>query len=361
VKISYVMNVLNGEPFIKYQLDSIYKFAHEIIIIEGAYKKFAHAAVYGRSKDDTIKTIENYNDIENKIRLIANDGYYDDRKEMCNEFLKHVTGDVIWQVDADEFYSNETHLYIKKMFKTDPKLDLVSFNFQNYYISSSYYIDGYNSVGLGDVNRVFRFEVGDSWLSQRPPTLMDSNMKKKVVRKNINGSMLEKEKHIIHHASLIFEDQIRDKFKYYSSMWPSIAKDQNWLEDTWGNFENKYNLGGMNSHITFLRKNNYETPFELKEMFSDIINKKITTYSIHSDEHLLSFVNSEIYDEYIEVACYINSLDVLKSLESFRRFLNVIMFTYTKIDRKSGGFARGVLLKKLARIIFRIIKRRSLC
>ena len=49
------MNVLNGEPFIKYQLKSIYKFAHEIIIVEGAYKKFRHAAKKFRSKDKTVK------------------------------------------------------------------------------------------------------------------------------------------------------------------------------------------------------------------------------------------------------------------------------------------------------------------
>jgi len=115
MKISYVMNVLNGEPFIKYQLDSIYKFAHEIIIIEGAYLKFSHATINGRSKDNTIKTIENYNDEENKIKLITNDGFYNDRKEMCNEFLKYVTGEIIWQIDA---FISQKHISMSMIFSS---------------------------------------------------------------------------------------------------------------------------------------------------------------------------------------------------------------------------------------------------
>ena len=67
MKISYVMNVLNGEPFIKYQIDSIYKFADEIIIVEGAYRKFAHATNNGRSKDSTLETIRSYPDSKKKL------------------------------------------------------------------------------------------------------------------------------------------------------------------------------------------------------------------------------------------------------------------------------------------------------
>jgi hypothetical protein len=88
------MNVVNGEPFINYQLNSIYPFADEIVIVEGAYKKFSHATTpEGRSTDTTIQLIQNYPDPMNKIKLILKPGYYEDRKEMCDELLDHVTGE----------------------------------------------------------------------------------------------------------------------------------------------------------------------------------------------------------------------------------------------------------------------------
>lgn len=160
MKITYAMNVLNGEPFIKYQLDSIYKHAHEIVIVEGAYKKFAHATNNCRSKDNTLNIIKAYHDNENKIKLVVNDYFYEDRMEMCNEFLKHVSGDVLWQVDSDEFYNAETHKYIYQLFKNDNELDMVSFNFNDYFASTDYCIAGNESLKLDDVNRVHRFNHG---------------------------------------------------------------------------------------------------------------------------------------------------------------------------------------------------------
>src|SRR5690606_423004 len=109
-RISYVMNVLNGEPFITYQLRSIYPFAHQIVIVEGAYRKFAHAATPdAHSTDRTRELIRAFPDPERKIALIEREGFWSDRLDMCNAFLPRVTGDAIWQVDADEFYMPETH------------------------------------------------------------------------------------------------------------------------------------------------------------------------------------------------------------------------------------------------------------
>jgi hypothetical protein len=35
-RITFGMIVLNGEPFMRYNLQAIYPFAHQIIVVEGA-------------------------------------------------------------------------------------------------------------------------------------------------------------------------------------------------------------------------------------------------------------------------------------------------------------------------------------
>ena len=51
--------------------------------------------------------------------------------EMCNEFMKFISGDVIWQIDVDEFYDDKTHKIVNELFS---KEDLFSLNkFKSHY------------------------------------------------------------------------------------------------------------------------------------------------------------------------------------------------------------------------------------
>ena len=69
-RLSFVMIVLNGMPFIEFALRSIYDFAHEIIIVEGAEEKCRFAANEdGSSTDGTVECIESLGDPANKIIL----------------------------------------------------------------------------------------------------------------------------------------------------------------------------------------------------------------------------------------------------------------------------------------------------
>ena len=347
MKISYVMNVLNGEPFIKYQLDSIYKFAHEIIIIEGAYLKFSHATINGRSKDNTIKTIENYNDEENKIKLITNDGFYNDRKEMCNEFLKYVTGEIIWQIDADEFYFPETHKYVHDIFQSDPELDLLSFNFKDYYINTSYYIMGYESIGLTNVNRVHRYEKNNIWVNQRPPTLGYENGELKKIRKKIEGPQLEKDRHVMHHATMIFDEQITDKFKYYNSMWSNVNKPTKWYKDTWLDFENKFNVAGFRANITFLLENKDDVPFHLKLLFEDVNKGLVPGYRLRDDTKVRVFINSTRYKEYKDIATSVDNVTSSPLIKSLMAYLLICLRSFKITERKSFLYLHYVLVRKV--------------
>ena len=235
LRTTYLLNVLNGEPFIRYQLDSIYPHAHQIIIVEGAYKRFSYAAPNYRSTDKTLDIIAGYPDPCHKITLISNPFYYEDRLEMCNEAIKHVDCDILWQIDVDEFYSDSTHEYIRKAFSRCSQLDQVSFHFRDYYKGLEYIVSGYDK-SLVDVIRVIRFSPGMTWLNQRPPTL-GLNGKSIQPRLALTGSQLAQDGHYLHNLSLLFDSQVKDKYQYYSLMWPKSVSSPShtWYQDSWIN------------------------------------------------------------------------------------------------------------------------------
>lgn len=307
MKISYALNVLNGEPFIWYQLNSIYKHAHEILIVEGAYKKFAHAAKYFRSTDNTISIIKSYPDPGSKIKLITRNYYYDDRVGMCNEFMDELTGDVLWQIDVDEFYSDETHIYVKKLFEEKADLDQISFNFIDYYAGFDYVIKGYHN-SLLDVIRVNRIFNGMRWYSQRPPTL-EINGKELMPRNKINGSQMSRNGHLMHNATMLFEKQVKDKFKYYTDMWPkSVMGSELWFDSSWKNFETKFCVAGMKETLTYLVPRSSPLPEALKVMQEDINNGSYEGFVFSSHKVEYKITQDHNYQNKVLISEKINML-----------------------------------------------------
>ena len=57
-KVTFGIIVLNGEPFTRYCLRSLYPFAHEILVVEGAAPAAAKVATPdGHSTDGTLETL----------------------------------------------------------------------------------------------------------------------------------------------------------------------------------------------------------------------------------------------------------------------------------------------------------------
>jgi len=68
------MIVLNGEPFLRYNLRALYPFAHQIIVVEGSSPDAAGiATTRGHSRDDTLNALREFmdeEDPEGKVILI---------------------------------------------------------------------------------------------------------------------------------------------------------------------------------------------------------------------------------------------------------------------------------------------------
>lgn len=350
IKLSYVMNVLNGEPFIKYQLDSIYKHAHKIIIVEGAYEKFKHAATTdGHSTDRTVYIIKDYPDPLKKIILITKPGFYDDRLDMCNEFMGRVTGNVIWQVDVDEFYHQEAHDYIKKCFENDENLDRVSFNFYDLFASPDYYIYGYEALKLTNVNRVHRYTPGDRWLNQRPPLLCNKNGVKKVINKHMGGDELEKHGHVMFNCTAIYRKQIEDKYKYHSTMWGNVSKPDNYLDAVWDSFKNRYFLSGHKNSITYLKQIDVSVPKEVDKVWQDILKDSNYNGQRRDNTDIERYFNSREYLIYDEIANSIISFQQSQNYNPFKAFKDLIAIIkkLPYLNKVTKKHAKKVLVNSL--------------
>lgn len=101
---------LNEEEYIHACLKSIYNWdcCHEIIIVEGSTDMWREAnpdsvKPDGSSKDRTVEIIKNFPDPQHKIKLIQ--GVWKDKKEAREQYLNRATGDFLFQIDCDEFYT----------------------------------------------------------------------------------------------------------------------------------------------------------------------------------------------------------------------------------------------------------------
>jgi hypothetical protein len=353
IKVTYVLNVLNGEPFIHFQLKSIYDFAFEIIIVEGAYEKFSFAANNGRSTDNTIEIINDFPDPHNKIKLILNEGYYEDRTEMCNECTKYVNGNVIWQIDVDEFYFDETHLYVKEMFEVTESLDRISFNFLDIFGSLRLKVDGLDDSKLQSVRRVHRFNKGDSWSTQRPPTLVDSNDVAKVIRKEHLGDEMEKLGHKMFNLTMLFKSQILDKYNYYFKK--GFTNDtQTWYENSIKNYAIRLNVLNISDYLTSLSLVEEKLPpivYDLNEYVID----SVSCINYVDDSLQFTFASSSASFKFNELVKKINTFNTTEE----NIFYSTLSFLKTEvaINRCFNHLEKKIARKKLRRSFAYLLKK----
>jgi len=225
-KFSFVMIVLNGMPFIEYSLKSVYEFAHEIIIVEGAVEKCMFAAnPDGSSTDGTLEFIKSFPDRQNKIKLIQ--GKWPEKCEMQNEALKYVTGDYVWLIDSDEVYKKEDMEKVKALIRADPSITQFNFNGDNFWKGLDYIFVSPKFFETGaHWRRVFKFVKGASFTTHRPPTMIWPGSDKTTEQMHLLDGTITRQMGIIpYHYSYVLDKQVRQKIELYNKY--------NW-SDKWG-------------------------------------------------------------------------------------------------------------------------------
>jgi glycosyltransferase involved in cell wall biosynthesis len=222
MKISYVIIVLNGMPFLEFSLKAIYPSAHEIIVVEGGVTACMFAANSdGSSKDGTVEFVQSFPDPEKKIRFIQ--GRWSEKCEMQNEALKHISGDYVWLIDSDEVYREEDIQVVIQMLEQDSTITQVDFFNYSFWKGFNYFID--SSILLTSpygFRRLFKFAPGAKFSTHRPPTLV---LPKGFADKQhiVSGHQMMNKGVRFCHYSFVLESQVFEKTEYHRRRGPSAV------------------------------------------------------------------------------------------------------------------------------------------
>jgi len=302
IKISFGIIVLNGEPFIKYNLRSLYPFAHEIIVVEGANVNAKSIATKdGHSLDNTLQILHDFKkneDLENKLKIITREGFWEEKDEQSQAYAKVATGNYLWQIDADEFYLDKDVEKIIKILNKYPEIDTISFKQMTFWGGIDKKVDSwYLRMGADTYHRLFKWRTGYKYQTHRPPTVGDEGGVDLRQKNWISPSNNLLEDVNLYHYSLLFPLQVEQKIKYYSNM--------SWGEYSDGSIRwGKYNflstitkpflLHNVHTHAGWIDKFNGEHPEQVKRMMHDIKIGRLN-FERRNNDDIEKLLNNNIY------------------------------------------------------------------
>ncbi len=285
-KITFGIIVLNGEPFIGYNLRALYPFAHQIIVVEGAAPSAKSiASVDGHSLDNTLTNLRRFQveeDPENKLTIVIaedeghTDGFWPGEKdEMSQAYAKRATGNYLWQIDSDEFYKSLNIREIISMLQNDPTISTVSFRVLSFWGNPSYRTDGfYLQGGAHDFHRLFAWGPGYRYGNHRPPTVYDETGRNLREKNHITAAAMAKRGIFMYHYELLLPKQVREKCNYYMHAdWTDTGRglDQ-WMNKSYFSLADPFRVHMVYKNLSWLARFKGEHPLQVQKMM-DAISK----------------------------------------------------------------------------------------
>ncbi|HOX07105.1 MAG TPA: hypothetical protein PK280_11945 [Planctomycetota bacterium] len=287
-RITFGIIVLNGEPFTRYNLRSIYPFAHQIVVVEGASP---HAACIagpdGHSTDGTLEVLRRFKaeeDPKGKLQIVTAEdcghpnGFWPGEKdEQSQAYATRATGDWLWQVDIDEFYRPEDVRKVMEVLGGDPSITGVSFPTLTVWGAPEYQVCGPHFRGEGGVfHRLFRFGPGYKYVAHRPPTVLDAHGRNLRAGHWIDVGDPAIKGVLLFHYALLFPKQVLEKCTYYSvvmrSMYPEMKR---WAEEDYLLLKDPYRVHTVYTQPSWLKRVRQEHPNEVMRMMTDIRAGKV--------------------------------------------------------------------------------------
>ncbi len=279
-RISFGIIVLNGEPFIRYNLRALYPFAHQIIVVEGAAPAAADVATAdGHSRDGTLASLRQFKateDPENKLHIVTRSGFWSEKDEMSQAYARLATGDYLWQVDIDEFYKSEDMQVVLTMLRADPSITAVFFKQLSFwggfdYISDSWYLRQVQEQGPGIVPRIFKWGAGYHYAAHRPVVVCDDRGRDLRHVRPVNGKDLAHKGIYMYHYSLVFPHQVLDKSIYYGQAeWAKRPYAVQWAEDVYVGLKRPYRVHKIYKYPSWLARYTGTHPDQIEALRSDI-------------------------------------------------------------------------------------------
>ena len=296
-RITFGIIVLNGEPLTRYCLRSLYPFAHEIIVAEGAAPGAAAIATPdGHSTDGTLGVLKDFKvheDPENKLTIVTAedeghpDGFWPGEKhEQSQAYARWATGDYLWQVDIDEFYKADDMKRVIRMLGDDNGITAVSFKQIAFWGGFRYITDGWYLRSGGDVfHRLFKWGRGYSYVTHRPPTVHDAHGHDLKEVKWVNGYQMARLGIFLYHYSLTFPKQVLEKCAYYSEAdWVRANRFNDWARTGYMKLEKPFRVHNVYDYPSWLERFKGEHPEQIAQLRNDIRDGKVAVELRQTDD-----------------------------------------------------------------------------
>lgn len=308
-KITFGIIVLNGEPFILYNLRALYPFAHQIIVIEGAAPSAkAISSSDGHSLDSTLKILRNFQineDPKSKLIIVTaeDEGYPNgfwrgEKDEMSRAYAKRATGNYLWQIDSDEFYMPADMHRIIGILRNNRSISTISFRVLTFwgglkYRTDSFYLQG----GAHDFHRLFAWGPDYRYSTHRPPTVHDENGMDLRKKKSISASEMAKSGIYMYHYELLFPKQVREKCAYYrNASWTDELRYLDaWINNSYFSLANPYRVHMVYKSLSWLERFECIHPPQVVEMVNAVSQGKFPGIELRPIEDVEILMESMPY------------------------------------------------------------------
>jgi len=282
-RVTFGMIVLNGEPFLRYNLRSLYPFAHQIIVVEGAAPAAAAiAGPDGHSTDSTLAELARFKaeeDSDGKVVVVtaedeghANGFWPGEKHEQSQAYARRATGDLLWQVDVDEFYRAEDMQRMIRRMGDDPGIKQASFKQITFWGGFDYTCDGwFLRRGAAVYHRLFRWGPGYRYTTHRPPTVVDSEGRDLRLRGWLDGDATARLGIPLYHYSLVFPKQVAEKIAYYgAAKWNRQDRTAEWVENSYSKLLRPFRVHNVYRYPSWLERFRGAHPKQIEQLRSDI-------------------------------------------------------------------------------------------
>ncbi|MFC1960140.1 glycosyltransferase family 2 protein [Chloroflexota bacterium] len=338
-RITFGMIVLNGLPFVSYNLRALYPFAHQIIVVEGAcLAAKANATSDGHSTDGTLEELRRFKtqeDPEDKLIIVIAedaghaDGFWPGEKdEMSQAYARRATGDWLWQVDSDEFYLAEDMCKICNWLADDPTISAMTFEQITFFGSPDYWVDSFHlRNGATYYHRLFRWGANYTYATHRPPTVLDENGVDIRSQHWITGEQTAKMGLHMYHYSLLFPFQVADKCRYYGQVdWANLTESQRWYSEDYMQLRNPYRLHNVYEYSGWINRFKGKIPIQISQMMADI----------KAGKHDIELRQTDDIEKLLARPSYFIGKQLIKTAPSQKRFWLNMRIKLGKVKRTLG-------------------------
>jgi hypothetical protein len=359
LRVTFGIIVLNGEPFLEHCLRALYPFAHEIIIVEGACEAARRTSTpSGHSIDTTAECIERFcrdEDPAAKIQFIRRNGYWPEKDTMCQAFGEQATGELLWQVDVDEFYHPDDMANILEELYQNPELGGASFKQLCFFGSFHHTIDGwFFRENQPEILRIFRWSRGYTYHQHRPPTVLDTQGRSVRKRPWLTATALAKRDIFLYHYSYVLPQQVKLKVQYYAAAaWNQEKEQVDWAESAYTNLKRPLQLHPMRGYASWLQRDNHPSPAAIQALEYDLATPG-SPYDLRDTADLDRLVRSTRYRilrwgvrEWGRLRCFwfLTVIPKVKTVRSRAYFFHRVRIQGKPLDNQNTHSESGRLLE----------------